>query len=74
MKAARAGAGLCVLPEFMAAGRDDLIKVLPDLVGLTRSFWMITHADLKDLARIKAVHGFIAQSVKQSRGLFAGSA
>jgi DNA-binding transcriptional LysR family regulator len=73
MQAARAGAGLCVLPEFMAAGRDDLVKVLPDLVGLTRSFWMITHADLKDLARIKAVHDFIARAVKRSRGLFAGA-
>lgn len=72
MKAARAGAGLCVLPEFMAEGRSDLIKVLPELVGMDRSFWLITHADLKDLARIKAVNGFIVQAVKSARAVFAG--
>jgi len=73
MQATRAGAGLCVLPEFIAEGRSDLVKVLPDLVGMDRSFWLITHADLKDLARIRAVNDFIVQTVKAAKAAFVGA-
>ncbi len=72
LEATRAGAGLCMLPEFIASGQAGLVRLLPEAVGLTRSFWLITHADLKDLARVKAVSGFIVDQVRRSRALFLG--
>ncbi len=39
-------------------------------MSLTRTFWLTTHADLKGLARVKAVSGFITEAVKAARGMF----
>lgn len=68
--ACRAGAGLCILPEFMAAQVDDLVQVLPTEITLTRTFWLILHADLRDTARVRAVADFIVEEVEANRALF----
>lgn len=67
LRAACAGAGLCVLPDFIAASEPGLTRVLPGQVGLTRSFWLLTHADLKGLARVRTVADFITDAVKDAR-------
>ena len=67
LKATLAGAGLCVLPAFLAAEEKGLVRVLPDEVCLTRSLWLIVHQDLAELARIKAVVRFVKEEVKASR-------
>ena len=69
--AARSGAGLAVLPDFIAARDPQLRRVLPDGVGLVRSFWLVTHQDLKALARIRAVTDFIVDEVRAARSLLA---
>jgi len=69
LQATLAGAGLCVLPCFMAAGQPGLVPVLSD-VSIERTFWLITHADLHDLPRIRATSDFIAREAKGARGLF----
>ncbi|CAN5382565.1 LysR family transcriptional regulator [soil metagenome] len=50
----RAGAGLCVLHHFMAREDSTLVPILPDIV-ITRTYWMVVHADLRRVARIAAV-------------------
>lgn len=74
LQAAVAGAGLCVLPDFIAAHDPRLRRVLPDLVGLERSLWLVTHQDLKALARIRAVTDFMVEQVKGARPAFLGVA
>ncbi|WP_246775875.1 LysR family transcriptional regulator [Methylobacterium aquaticum] len=71
LQATVAGLGIAVLPCFMAAGRPDLTCVLPDAVTLTRSFWLMMHADSRDLARIRAVAEHIYAVVEGERALFA---
>ena len=73
MQAALAGAGLCVLPDFIAAREPGLKRVLSGKVGLERSFWLVTHQDLKQLARIRAVTDFIVEEVKAARAELLGS-
>jgi DNA-binding transcriptional LysR family regulator len=73
MQAAAAGGGLCILPEFMAQGEPRLVKVLPDEVRLTRDFWLVVHADLKDVARVRTTIDFIVREVKAARGLLMGA-
>ncbi|MGZ9101008.1 MAG: LysR substrate-binding domain-containing protein, partial [Brevundimonas sp.] len=72
LQAALAGAGLCVLPDFIAARDPRLRRVLPDAVHLDRSLWLATHADLKPLARIRAVTAMIVEAVKADRAMFTG--
>lgn len=66
LAATQAGAGVCVLPRFMAASAG-LQRVLPDVVTLTRSFWLIVHADLRDVARIRATMDFLVREIRAAR-------
>lgn len=75
LTATQAGAGICVLPCFMAdgfrgEGAQALVPILPDEVGLTRTFWLVTHTDMRDLARIRVAAEFIAGEVQRGRGVF----
>ena len=56
----------------MAADYPQLIAVLAQEVSITRTFWMLMHADSKDLARIWAVADYIGEIVERERALFAG--
>ena len=70
LQATLAGAGLCVLPDFIAVKQPGLVRVLADSVHLERSLWLVVHADLKTLARIRVVTEMIAASVRADRDLF----
>ena len=71
-EATRAGAGVCVLPHFMAAGEAGLVRVLPEQVSLTRTFWLIVHAELREVARVRATIDTLVAEVKAARPLFMG--
>lgn len=75
LTATRGGAGVCVLPCFMGdlfagAGEEALVPVLQDEVGITRTFWLISHTDMRDLARIRVAADFIAGAVQKARSVF----
>ncbi|HLL30226.1 MAG TPA: LysR family transcriptional regulator [Allosphingosinicella sp.] len=70
LRAALAGAGLCVLPAFLARKEDGLVRVLPGEISLTRSLWLTVHQDLAELARVRAAVRFIKDEVETARGLF----
>jgi molybdate transport repressor ModE-like protein len=73
LNATLSGFGIAVLPHFMASDYPQLKAVLPEEVSITRTFWMLMHADSKDLARIRAVADYIGEIVERERALFAGS-
>ncbi|OYW57787.1 MAG: LysR family transcriptional regulator [Azorhizobium sp. 32-67-21] len=68
--AVKAGAGVAVLPRFMAEGEADLVPVLPGEVEIERTFWLITHADTRTLARVRVAADFIAREAQEARSLF----
>ncbi len=70
MMATRAGAGVCVLPCFMGDLQQDLVPILPQEVSLTRTFYLITHTDMRDLARVRAAADFIAGQVSAAKTRF----
>ena len=72
LQATAAGAGVCVLPRFAASSEPTLRPVLAEQVSLTRELWLIGHADLRDLPRVKAAADFIVEQVRANRGLFGG--
>jgi DNA-binding transcriptional LysR family regulator len=69
-RATLAGAGLCVLPAFLAREEEGLVRVLPDEISLTRSLWLTVHQDLADLARVRAAVRFIKDEVEAARAKF----
>ena len=69
-QATLAGGGLCVLPKFMAAKEARLQQVLPSEIMLTRSFWLIVHSDMKDLARVRTVSEFIVREARAAHEFF----
>lgn len=70
MQATAAGAGICVLPCFLADPDGRLVRLLPQEVRLIRTFWMIVHSDTRGLARVKATTDFIADAVRAAGDLF----
>ncbi|MEY9316214.1 DNA-binding transcriptional LysR family regulator [Bradyrhizobium elkanii] len=56
----------------MATAHPELRPVLPDEVRISRTFWLLMHADSKDLARIRAVADYIYETVEAERALFSG--
>jgi DNA-binding transcriptional LysR family regulator len=71
LEAIRAGAGVGVLPRFLAEPIENLVCVLPESVRLTRCFWLSVPAELHRLARIRAVCNFIAERICDEKNIFA---
>jgi DNA-binding transcriptional LysR family regulator len=61
LTAIEGGAGLGVLPHFMARQSPVLKRVLPTEIHLTRAYWLITHPDTHNLARIRACCDFLTE-------------
>jgi len=70
LNATLSGFGIAVLPHFMATAHSELIPVLADEVSISRTFWLLMHADSKDLARIRAVADYVYETVERDRALF----
>ncbi|MCB5943859.1 LysR family transcriptional regulator [Acidocella sp. KAb 2-4] len=68
--AAAAGAGLCILPCFLADGDARLTRVLRQEIRLIRSFWMLVPSDIRELARIRVTCDFIADAVARAAPRF----
>jgi DNA-binding transcriptional LysR family regulator len=65
-----AGAGICILPTFMARAHPELECILPETIELIRSFWLVVHTDIRNLARVRTVSEFIIGQVESERTLF----
>jgi DNA-binding transcriptional LysR family regulator len=47
-----------------------LVRILPETVEVVRSFWMVLHADLARVPRIRAVADFVAEQVRAETAIF----
>lgn len=54
-----AGAGLGILPVFMARRFPDLVEVLPGDIQVNRSFWLAVHQDVASLTRNRLMIEFL---------------
>ncbi len=65
LEAARAGAGIAILHDYLAAPHAELKLVLPEL-RVVRGYWIVYHESMRDNARVRAVAAFLAEAVKQA--------
>lgn len=63
-------AGLCILPNFIAASYPVLRHILPNQIKLTREFWIIGHEDTREVRRIRATNRYITNCIKEAGTLF----
>jgi DNA-binding transcriptional LysR family regulator len=66
------GAGIGVLPCFIARTEPSLVRILPDEIALSRSYWLVSHADSRDVARVKLLADFIRAECSASGSFWAG--
>lgn len=59
----RSGAGIGILPDFVARGDAALVPILPK-VTLSRAFWLVTHADGHAAPRIQAVSQWLRDTTR----------
>lgn len=69
LEAVSQGQGIAMLHDFIAGLHKELVCVLPD-IGATRSYWLVAHPDLRDVARVSAVWDFVAREVRASNTAF----
>lgn len=73
LAAAQAAIGLAVLPCYLGDPEPGLIRALPTPVPeLTRELWIVTHADLKRTARVRAFFDVVGDGLAAERALFEG--
>lgn len=68
-----AGAGIGVLPRFIACEDTRLVPVLENEFQLTKTFWLLIHEDIRGLARVRETADFITDCVRTQRSVFLSS-
>jgi len=61
----RAGAGVGMVHDFALPFAPELARVLPDQIALTRSFWLVRHADDAQIARLNRFAEVLAAGVRR---------
>ncbi|MDR3487444.1 MAG: hypothetical protein P4M05_21380, partial [Bradyrhizobium sp.] len=54
----------------LADNHPKLARVLAQEVALIRTFWMIVHSEMRDLARVRVISDFIATEVQAASRTF----
>lgn len=65
--AVAAGMGLAMLHVFASAQDDRLVQILPTDMVVQRSYWLVMHADLEALPRVRAVADFLDDIMRTLR-------
>jgi DNA-binding transcriptional LysR family regulator len=71
--AAAEGAGLTVLPCYLGDADRRLRRIAPPIEELATDLWLLTHPDLRRVARIRAFLDFTAEAAKARQARFAGT-
>ena len=61
----RAGAGIAIVHDFALPSAPDLVRILPEALSLTRSFYLIRHADDRRVARLNRFAELLAQGMRR---------
>lgn len=71
--AAQAGLGLALLPCYLADGAPGVVRAMAETVEeIAGELWIVTHADLKATARVRAFFETVGEALARERALFEG--
>lgn len=69
LEAARSGAGLAILHDYLATAHPELVVVLPK-VRIERAYWTVFHDSMRDNPRVRAMADFLAEAVSVAKTPF----
>lgn len=69
-RATASGAGVGLLPCFVAQGDDRLVRILKDEVAINQSFWLVVREDVRHSRRVEAFVKWLVNQVQQDRAFF----
>ena len=69
MRMIASGAGLGVLPHFLARLDPSIVPVLPE-ISVRRSFWLVAHAETSEFPQVRAMRDWLQATVVAERALF----
>lgn len=72
LEAARAGLGLVILPCYMGDAAAELRRIRAPMPEMETGLWLLTHSDLRKVARVRAFLDFVAPAIAARRTLFEG--
>ncbi len=72
VEATRAGAGIGMLPCFVADRHDDLVRLLPQLVTERLPYWMVIRADSLRIPAVAALADALREQTARSRTMLDG--
>lgn len=67
--AIKSGLGVGILPCFLADNDPSLVKILPNEITITRSFWLVTHPEIKRLSRVETVWQYLKSLTENDQEL-----
>src|SRR5215213_7959161 len=73
-EATAAGIGYGILPCFIGASTPGLTRLTPPLDEVSSAIWLLTHADLRQTARVRAFMDFAGNEIAKRRKLLEGMA
>jgi len=73
-EAAAAGVGLVLLPCFIGSANPALARLTPPQPDFADGIWLLTHADLRQTARVRAFMDFAGNEIAKQRKVLEGTA
>jgi DNA-binding transcriptional LysR family regulator len=74
INATRQGLGVAPLPCFLGDDEPELVRVLDPPEALTMDLWILTHPDLRNTARVRALMTFLAEGFEKEKSKIEGTA
>ncbi len=72
LAAARAGVGVAPIPCYLGDVDPELVRVAPPIPQMSSALWLLTHPDLRRVARIRAFLDYMAPWLADRRDLLEG--
>ena len=73
VKAIVAGLGISILPCYIGDQEPEIRRISPERVERMTDLWVLTHKDLRNVARIRAFVDFISTAIEAHKGLLEGN-
>ncbi|HEY4371162.1 MAG TPA: LysR family transcriptional regulator [Burkholderiales bacterium] len=73
-EAVQEGLGAAILPCFFGDARAGLTRLAPPIQELTTDVWILSHPDLRGVARIAVLSAYLAETLEAMQARLAGEA
>ena len=67
--AVKSGAGLGPLPVALAERESDLVRLIDNIPGLGKSYYLLMHRDMRHTPRVRAFFDFVVSEIKAFRAI-----